>query len=350
MLDLFVHVHRSRIQPPAILLSRLVVSLDKYPAPHLDKERAQNFGLPDFELDAAEQDQEDAIINQSLISAVHAFSARWLPASHFRTNNPLDLQESMAMREHFIKSVWQRAHKDVVAVLARPSYRSILALYLFGTTPTPLKTRERRIVAHCQETAIRHYVQLRAQTSPVARCSSTTSVQVSANFEQSTPEVKAREEYDHLADTAYWFGIVIDGSRAVTKCQPSILLPSLNGESQVWDPIRKQVENADMIYRAVQSTKGPLTDDTVMAMIQYGFAYKTLFWKAISWVQDYFFYHTVDLPVETLVGNVACEMDRFQDIFGPFLDHCALDYVLLSEKSRLCYSELLHPPISLVLT
>lgn len=317
-----------------------MVSLDKFPAPHLDKERARNFGLPDFELDAAEEDQEDAIINQALISAVHAFSARWLPASHFRTNNPLDLQESIAMREHFVKSVWQRAHRDVVAVLARPSYRSILALYLFGTTPTPLKTRERRIVAHCQETAIRHYIQLRALTSPVARSSSTTSAQGPAGVEPSIAEIKARAEYDHLTNTAYWFGIVIDGSRAVTKCQPSILLPGLTGESQVWDPIRKQVENADVIYQSARSTKCPLTDDIVMTMIPYGFAYKTLFWKAVSLVQDYFFYHTVELPVETIVGNVACEMDRFQNVFEPFLDQCVLDYVLLSEKSRLLYSKL----------
>lgn len=320
-----------------------MVTLDNLPSTPPDRASTERLGFPDVQLDAELQSEQDGLINQALISAVHAFSARWLPIGHFRKDKETNLQESMAMKEYFVHSIWVRALKDVTSVLSRPSYRSILALYLFGTTPTSLKNKERRMSDHCLQTSFQHYVQLRAKACIAARHPSNGHAQNLVNMNEGSAMTKAREEYDHLADTAYWFGIVIDGSRSLIRCQPSVLLPGLSGESQVWDPIRKQSERFAMTYRSIQSSKALLTDSTVMTMIQYGSSCKTLFWKAVSRVQDYFFYQTIDRPLEELVVHVEQEMNRFEEVFGPCLDQCGRDYILLSEKSRISYCTVSYP-------
>jgi len=317
-----------------------MVTLDHSPTSYLDGQKIQRLGFPNMQLDNEDKVEKDALLNQALISAVHAFSARWIPIGYFRNGTETNLQEAIARKEYFVESLWQQAYRNVLPVLTRPSYRSILALYLFGTTPTSLKNKERRISDHCLETALRHYVQLRAEIRIAARYPSSTSTQNYDSTDNNLAGTKAEEEYNHLADTAYWFGIVIDGSRALTRCQPSVLLPGLSGESQVWDLVRKQSESFDMIYRSMQSSKPLLTDGTVMTIIQYGSSCKTLFWKAVSRVQEYFFYQTVEQSLDAILENVVREMNRFEDVFGPFLEQCGRDYVLLSEKSRISYCEL----------
>jgi hypothetical protein len=316
-----------------------MVTLDNSPSRPLNRQRIEKLGFPNMQVEDENKREKNALINQALISAVHAFSARWLPSGHFRNGNETSSQEELTTKEHFIESLWQRAHKNVLAVLTRPSYRSILALYLFGTTPTSFKNKERGISDHCLETSLRHYVQLKARACVTAKFPSSTGVQNYDTMDNSPAEMKVQEEYNHLADTAYWFGIVIDGSRSLTRCQPSVLLPGLNGQSQVWDIVKKQSDSFDSMYRSLQSSKPLLTDEMVMTIIQYGSSCKTLFWKAVSRVQDFFFYQTVELSLKAIMEDVVREMNRFEDVFGAFLDQCGRDYVLLSEKSRISYCE-----------
>ncbi|KIW95865.1 uncharacterized protein Z519_02929 [Cladophialophora bantiana CBS 173.52] len=314
-----------------------MVTLDNFPATPLDKQTKQRLGFPDISLDAEDDSEQDALINQALISAVHAFSARWLPTGYFGKGAETNPQESNAMKEYFVESIWSRAHQDVARVLTRPSYRSILALYLFGTTPFSSKNKDKRISDYCFESALRHYVHLRAKVSIATRFPLTARQQPYDPTDNAPAETKAQEEYIHLQDTAYWFGIVIDGSRALTRCRPSVLLPGFCGEPQVWEPVRKQSEAFDTIYRPMQSSKAILTDEAVFAMIQYGSSCKTLFWKVVSRVQDCLVYRSIELQLETLTESVVQEMSRFERVFGPFLDKCARDHVFLSEKSRISY-------------
>ncbi|KAK5181773.1 hypothetical protein LTR44_005973 [Exophiala sp. CCFEE 6388] len=314
-----------------------MVTLDNFPSSPIDRETARMLAPPDLQWDIENDPDQETLVNQALLSAVHAFSARWLPAGHFRKGNTSDLQESIAMKEYFVESIRTRAHQDVVRVLTRPSYRSILALYLFGTTPTSRKSMERRMPDHCFETALRHYVHLRAKAHILTRSPLMAPNQIGLATDGGFAKTKAEEEYDHLRDTAYWFGIVIDGSRALTRCRLSVLLPGFNGESQVWDHVRKQSENFDAVYRPMRPSRALLTDETVMTMIQYGSSCKTLFWKAVSRLQEYLVFHAMEVPLQTLLEKVVQEMDRFENVFGPFLDKCGRDYILLSEKSRISY-------------
>ncbi|KAB5585770.1 hypothetical protein GE09DRAFT_37712 [Coniochaeta sp. 2T2.1] len=310
----------------------------------LSPETVRKLGLRDVAystpLDRAE---EDALINQALMSAVHVFAARWLPICHFREPGETETRGRGAgmRKELFVESLWHRARNDVLPILTRPSYRSILALYLFGITPTSLDNKDRAISDLCLETSLRQYVPLRskARITPhqVPRDSTPTVGHGHGTVPETAATTRAQEEYAHLLDTAYWYGIVCDTSRCITRCQPSVLLPGLAGETKVWDLIRKQVDGFDMIYRSMHTSKAVLTDEMVLTIIQYGSSCKTLFWKAVARVQDYFVYHATDLSLDHVMRDVAQTLSQFEDVFGPLLDHCARDYLLLTEKSRISY-------------
>lgn len=317
-----------------------MVTLDNSSRNPLPPETARKLGIREIALDDQGRVEEDALINQALMSAVHAFAARWLSIGHFRKPGETSTRDSIVMKECFVESLWQRAYNDVLPILTRPSYRSILALYLFGITPTSLGNKDRPASDLCLETSLRHYIKLRAEaritTHRILSESAPTVVDGHRNVAE-TAALKSQEEYSHLADTAYWFGIVCDTSRCLTRCQPSILLPGLNGENKVWDLVRKQIESFDIIYRSMHTSRAVLTDDTVLTIIQYGSACKTLFWKAISRVQDYFVHQTTDLSLDQVMVNVIGAMSQFEDVFGSLLDQCARDYLLLTEKSRISY-------------
>src|ERR1700712_3745488 len=108
-----------------------MVTLDGLTPSRLDRSVALVTALPDTLLKDEDEDEQNTVINQALISAVHAFSARWLPISRFGKGIATDIQKLTATKEYFVENIWKRAHKDVLRVLTRPSYRSILALYLF---------------------------------------------------------------------------------------------------------------------------------------------------------------------------------------------------------------------------
>ncbi|KAH8801422.1 hypothetical protein F5884DRAFT_514072 [Xylogone sp. PMI_703] len=327
---------------PKTLMSRLMVTLDNsahnYPDPHL----VQKLGFQSIVIDKERKLEEDAHINQALMSAVHAFSARWVPVNHFRkSTGESGLHEAKDIKEFFVESIWKRALQDVFPVLTRPSYRSILALYLFGITPTSSNNKDRQSGSLCLETSLRHYLHLRTESritenqKNIAPNSNHRFDGDEANTDNVT--IKSQQEYHHLVDTAYWFGIVYDTSRCLTGCQSSVLLPGLSGEKEVWDLVRNQTNNFDVIYRSMSSSTAVLTDEIVITIIQYGSSYKTLVWKTITRVQNSLFHQPSALPLETALENAIEAISRFEHIFSPLLDQCARDYLLLCEKSRISY-------------
>ena len=64
------------MQAPKTLVSRLMVTLDSLTPSRLDGSPTQITAFPDMLLNDEDTDDQNAIINQALISAVHAFSAR----------------------------------------------------------------------------------------------------------------------------------------------------------------------------------------------------------------------------------------------------------------------------------
>ncbi|RDW57124.1 hypothetical protein BP6252_13870 [Coleophoma cylindrospora] len=318
---------------PKTLISRLMVTLDNDQNPPLPSHVARSLGFSTFA-------SESTVVDQALMSAVYAFSARWLPPEHFRNSTSTTDEELQETKAAFLETIWARAQSDVSRVMTMPSYRSILALYLFGITPTSLKNRATQFSNLCLEVHLSHYIKLRSlssiSTQTRTRCLGGGSYN-DLSLQSSDSLNRDALERAHLEDTAFWFGIVCDTSRCLLKFQSSILLPGLTGDTKVWNLVRKQIEGFDTIYRHMQTSRTVLSDKDVLAIIQYGSSCKTLCWAAISHVQDTFIHHMTGLTPAIAIEKAMTELDRFEDVFGPLLDHIARDYLLLGEKSRVGY-------------
>lgn len=189
---------------PNTLVSRLMVTLDSLRcSTKPDRHVVQLLRLPIETHHSTEDTVGETKVNQALMSAVHAFASRWLPVEYFRQSDASTISPWVAKRS-FMETLWRQAHVDVVQVLTRPSYRSILALYLFAITPTSSHNPLHPSSHLCYESSLRQYLQLRleSQISTIHSFPSHTPAalglhnQVEALLEEHT-------EFSHLEDSAY---------------------------------------------------------------------------------------------------------------------------------------------------
>lgn len=78
----------------------------------------------------------DCQIDQSLRLAMLSYAARWLP---------LVMKESSVDKEQYeemLRAYWRATRKDMLKVINRVAYRSVVTLYLFGQTPIPVGISE----------------------------------------------------------------------------------------------------------------------------------------------------------------------------------------------------------------
>ena len=102
----------------------------------------------------------DDLVERCLDRAILAFTARWLPLS----SSALD-SEALAT------SSWRASRSDMLMLLNRASYRSVLALILFAQTHVPVGVGDEEELNDvsapiCMHTALMHVQKLRQQCNP----------------------------------------------------------------------------------------------------------------------------------------------------------------------------------------
>ncbi|KAE9369824.1 hypothetical protein N431DRAFT_485641 [Stipitochalara longipes BDJ] len=297
---------------PTTFISRLMLMLDNRWQDPKDPRFVRNLGFTPFSLE-----QNNDLIKQALLSAIHVFSARWLPM-------PLEI------RDDIMQQLWSYSHRKMYAAMLRPTYCSILALYLFGITPTSTLNTERGASDLSLEISIRHYKQIALRSriylhEPI-------NITPQENQGLTTEEVLA---FPQMQDTAYWLGLICDISRAVTRCQPTILLPGRLSEEEVWECIRKEVSKFAERSQPWISSRLPFPIENTYSLIQHGGAHVILVWHAISNVQAALFHDVEGATVEEATQIALRELNRFCEVFGALLGLCKRDFILLNEKIRI---------------
>lgn len=124
----------------------------------MDKRLDANRGL-EF---VAQREEINDQIEHSLSRAKHSFAAQWLPAVLKGTfpNDPIQYEKIIAER-------WRASRRDMLKVINRLSYRSVLTLYLFGQAPVPVGISKEEVMDGmsglvCSQTALLQVQQLRA--------------------------------------------------------------------------------------------------------------------------------------------------------------------------------------------
>lgn len=140
-----------------------------------------------------------------------------------------------------------------------------------------------------------------------------------------------------MEDTSYWFGIVFDTSKCVINCESSVLLPGATGDKKVWALVEQRIKDFDSLYRSQQSSQEAISDITALTILQHASSCKALCFMAINRVQDVLFYHTTDISLEEAIEKAVLEINRFEQVFIPWIDKLARDYLLLNDELQIAY-------------
>ncbi len=296
---------------------------------------------PDDE-DSPGNDEGDYLIDKALVSAVYAFSVRWLSTQvTAKKHDGSSVEKTRASNTNIRNTFWRQARKAIYPVMTRPSYRSILALHLVASTATAINHKDQGIEDLCCEVALSHHLRLRSglQSHSMSTASTMTlsaqdmlsSLQVSPNIQEHVVE------HAHMQDMAYWLGVLSDTSRSLTQCRSSVLLPGQSGDLKVWSQVRQRTQVFDLSFRSLHHSQQSMSDEVVATILQNASAYKTMYWWTITRVHDALFHHTTDELIEVALERALQELRGFQDIFGPLLDMCARDFMILNQRNQVSY-------------
>ena len=317
------------LQAPTALISRLMITLDGTRRIEIRPQLIGAVGLTPMPPDG-----NSNIVHQALLGAVYAYSARWLLVDNAesRSTSP---KNAWKMKEDLLRYLWAQAYQKIQPAMTRPSYTSILALHLFGSTPTASQSEERRVTEMCLGIALQHYATMSVRTGFMSRVSKPAGRSSIDMDRPQAPDIAAME-FAQMEDTAHWFGIICDTSRSLIGCQPSILLPS-NTESKVWRSVRQEISDFQQRARSEhwRDSQLPLSIERLYSIVGNGSACRAMVWSAISKVQEALFHNMTDISVEGATHHALQELDRFNEIFGCLVGICRRDFVLLNEKIRI---------------
>lgn len=291
---------------------------------------------------AISKDSDDPAINQALMSAVYAYSVRWIFIDEqMEAHHDDERMRLRKIRHDLTTKLYMQADRYMPAALLHCSYRSILALHLASHVRySSNQTRESVARMYLQRSSD-HHVALQAQDDPecLQRDSLAGLRKAPSNEATSAEPHSILDELETMKRLAYWFGVLSDTSTALLHCVPPLLQLRSTGLN-VWHYVQKRVLEFDVDFRYLHKTRTPLSDDRVLEILQAAFISKLLCWSAISKVQDVMRLPSELVSLEGALQGIQDANNQFEDVFTPLLDLCRRDFTLLSPAMQLSYSKL----------
>lgn len=155
----------------------------------------------------AQQASQDT--DQYLARTIAAYSARWLPIS---TGS---LFEAVSSRHQAAAvALWRRARRDMLKVINRPSYRCMLALFLFALTPIPTGISEDEEAdgisgQACVHAALQQIQTLRARQRILQFNGSKVSPSRLASTGSQPASIIGTPSFINAESTAYWAALTV---------------------------------------------------------------------------------------------------------------------------------------------
>ena len=240
--------------------------------------------------------------------------------------------------------LWGKARQYSLSILTRPSYRSILALLLFTLTERPVDYDEPGLTHLCTQAMLGHFVRLRSSLElPVLLplCGSTSATPSSHEaLDSIIPKKRPFNDSNrqHLQDSMFWLGVLVDTSRALINQTPSVILPGNSGEKEVWSFIRKRTIIFDQSFNDLHASL-PLSPEVVAIVLQHASACKTMYLGTLNQFSAAVFHQSTESVADT-AQRVSEESQRFHDVFDRLLALCASDYLTMNAENQIHYCEL----------
>lgn len=288
------------------------------------------------------ESERDKQIQQSLESTISAFSIRWLPLT-----SPAPFGN-----DHMgsIRALWRHARRDMLRVINRPSYRSMLSLFLFAMTPIPAGISEEEEAdgitgQACVHAALQQIQTLRArqrnlQFSGSKVSPSTMKVQAIC----ATPESSiGTPSFITAESTAYWAALTFDTSASLTLNCKSLLSSGLFGfEAELpWRLVRSTCKMFDETAKTWSQGSFDMTDERANQIIGAGASWKLLGWKLAAIFKEALRDGHHETEVRKVFAAVVDAYKQFNTIYRPHLEACEKRVQFLGQKTKLRWCKFL---------
>ncbi|RGP60416.1 3-hydroxybutyryl- dehydrogenase [Fusarium longipes] len=285
----------------------------------------------------------------SLQSTISAFAARWLPVtSEAETNeNHRDL----------VQSLWRHARRDMLRVMNRPSYRSMLSLLLFALTPIPEGISEEEETygmsgQACVHAALQQIQTLRARHRYLHFSGSKVSASLRSETIVTTPESIESSGFINAESTVYWAALTFDTSASLTlSCRPLLSSGLFGFESELpWRLVRTCAKMFDENARQWKQASSDMTDERANQIIAAGASWKLLGWKLTAIFKEALRDGHEEPEVRKSYFAVVDSIKQFGIIYRPLLDECYKRMPFLGQKTKLrWFSLMLHYHLSILM-
>ena len=283
-------------------------------------------------------------LDDALRYTIYGYAARWLPVRDALEQSGIDVVTASKQQQDVQDQLWGKARQYSLSMLTRPSYRSILGLLLFTLTERPVDYDEPGLTHLCTQAMLGHFVRLRSSLElPVLLplCGSTSATPSSHEaLDSITPKTRPLNDPNrqHLQDSMFWLGVLVDTSRALINQTPSVILPGNSGDKEVWSFIRERTIIFDQSFKDLHASL-PLSPEVLAIVLQHASACKTMYLATLNRFSASVFHQSTESVADT-AQRVSEESQRFHDVFDRLLSLCASDYLTMNAENQVHYCEL----------
>ncbi|KAG9256777.1 putative 3-hydroxyacyl-CoA dehydrogenase [Emericellopsis atlantica] len=294
----------------------------------------------------------DRQIDESLRMTIVAFSARWLPLvpSSSATGQGRDRSAS-------IEALWRHARRDMLRVINRPSYRSMLTLFLFALTPIPSSISEDEELdgisgQSCVHAALQQIQILRARHRNLQFSGSKVSPFSKRPPMPTSPDSLGTSDFMMAESTAHWAALTFDTSASLTLNSRSLLSSGLFGydEELSWRLVRSSAKM--FVETSHQWLPGSIDidDDRANRIVGAAAAWKLWGWKLTAVFKEALRDGHEEDRVQNAFAAVVESIQYFNVSFRPHLEACQRRMHFLNQDTRLrWYSLMLHYHLSILM-
>lgn len=279
----------------------------------------------------------DRLIDQSLRSTIAAFSARWLHIAA-RSSQP------DTHHQNIVLALWRTARRDMLRVINRPSYRSMLALFLFALTPIPVGISEEEEIdgisgQACVHAALQQIQTLRARQRNLQFSGSKVSPSTTKSKAiMSSAESIGSSDFIAAESIAYWAALTFDTSASLTLNCRSLLSSGLFGfEAEL--PWRLVRTGAKMFHEMSKTWRADgvidMTDERANQIIASGTAWKLLAWKLTAVFKEALRDGHHESEVSRAFGFVTDAIQQFNETYRRPLEACQRRMHFLGQQTKL---------------
>ncbi len=236
----------------------------------------------------------------------------------------------------------------MLKAINRPSYRSVLALYLFGQTPVPLSISSEEELdgmngVACSQTALLHIQQLRQRLRSCQFNGSEVSAWPDSSSHNGVDLGESlTEAYLNLESRAYWASVTWDTSDSMTLNFRSSLSSGLNGAC--WEPVW-QLARAFLVGSFREQTeewreKGSRNLETFCPQIVSAASVCTIYtWRTIASLKEALREGVKEATVQSAWSAVLDAIDVFDTTIHPVLSNLGRQLHLLGQVDLLNWYE-----------